>query len=250
MGTDTVGIILNEAAVKKLSFPHDPVNEKLSYNLGEDENREEYTVIGVVKDFVVHSLKESIRPAALVLLKRHPADYLSVKLSSGNILSSIEYLSSVWKEFGQIKPMEYSFFDEQFDELYRSDIQTGKVFTIFSLLAIVIACLGLFGLTAFTAEQRTKEIGVRKVLGANIPGIVSMLSKEFLILVALANLIAWPAAYYIMNHWLEAFAYKAEIGIEVFLLASLAVLIIALITISFQAIKAARANPVEALRHE
>jgi putative ABC transport system permease protein len=146
--------------------------------------------------------------------------------------------------------MEYSFFDENFEETYRAEIQSGKVFTIFAVLAIVIACLGLFGLAAFMAEQKTKEIGIRKVLGATIPNIVSMLSKEFLILVALANLIAWPAAYFIMNNWLEDFAYRTEISIDVFLIAGLVVLVIALITVAYQAIKAATANPVKSIRYE
>jgi len=248
-GTDTLGIILNEAAVKKLNYT-DPINAKMFFNMGESSNSPKFTVIGVIKDFNIQSLKEEIRPAALVLLRNQPANYLSVKLSANNIQESIKYLSDKWKEFGQIKPMEYSFFDENFDDTYHAEIQTEKVFSIFAILAIVIACLGLFGLAAFTAEQRTKEIGIRKVLGATISNIVSMLSKEFIILVVVANVIAWPVAYYIMNKWLEDFVYRTDIGIGVFLLAGFMVLLIALITVSFQAIKAATANPVKSLRYE
>lgn len=248
-GTDTLGIILNEAAVKKLNYT-EPINARLLFNLGKSKNSPRYTVIGIVKDFNIQSLKEEIRPAALVLLGNNHANYLSVKLSTNGIQNTIEYISEKWKEFGQLKPMEYSFFDDKFEEIYRGEIQAGKVFSIFAILAIVIACLGLFGLAAFTAEQRTKEIGIRKVLGATIPNIVSMLSKEFLILVALANIIAWPVAYYIMNKWLEDFVYKTEIGINVFLIAGLVVLAIAVITVSFQAVKAATANPVKSLRYE
>lgn len=247
-GTDTLAIILNEAAVKRLNYT-DPINAKLLFNLGEN-NSPALNVIGVVKDFNIQSLKEEIRPAALILLRENPANYLSVKLSTKDIQSSIKYLTDKWREFGQIKPMEYSFYNENFDETYRAEIQTEKIFSIFAILAIIIACLGLFGLAAFTAEQRTKEIGIRKVLGATISNIVAMLSREFLILVIVANLIAWPAAYFIMNKWLEDFAYRTEIGIRVFLLAGLVVLIIALITVSFQAIKAATANPVKSLRYE
>ena len=149
-----------------------------------------------------------------------------------------------------MKPMEYSFFDEYFADAYKSEIQSEKVFSVFAFLAILIACLGLFGLATFTAEQKTKEIGIRKVLGANIKDIISMLLKEFVILVALANIIAWPAAYFIMNGWLNEFAYKTEWGPGVFILSGLVVLVIALLTVCFQAIKAAIANPVKSLRYE
>ena len=250
MSRDTMGIILNETAVKKMNYTTDPLNSLLLTNLGEGSNSRKLKVIGVVKDFNLQSLKDKIRPAALILLRNNSANLLSVKLSTKNIQSSIKFISDKWKEFGQNKPLEYSFFDDNFGELYRSEIQSEKVFSIFALLAIIIACLGLFGLSAFTAEQRTKEIGIRKVLGATIPNIVSMLSKEFLILVVLANLIAWPAAYFIMNKWLEDFAYKVQIGIGVFVIAGLVVLAIAIITVSFQAIKAAMANPVKSLRYE
>ena len=249
-GTDTLGIILNEAAVKKMNYAGDPLNSRLLFNLGDGSRSRKYTVIGVVKDFNLQSLKEKIRPAALIIIRNNSAAFLSVKLSTKDIQNSIKFISEKWKEFGQSKPLEYSFFDDNFGELYRSEIQSNKVFTIFALLAIIIACLGLFGLTAFTAEQRTKEIGIRKILGATIPNIVTMLSKEFLILVVLANLIAWPAAYFIMNKWLEDFAYKVQIGMSVFLIAALAVLAIAIITVSFQAIKAAIANPIKSLRYE
>jgi putative ABC transport system permease protein len=246
--TDSSGIILNEAAVKKLNFA-DPLNSKLLYNLGEGKDLS-LSVIGVVEDFHLQPLKDEIRPAAFVLLNEPEANFLSVKVSAHNISETIKYLSDKWKEFGQLKPMEYSFFDEYFADVYKSDIKAEKVFTIFALLAIVIACLGLFGLATFTAEQRTKEIGVRKVLGATITNIISMLSKEFLILVLLANLIAWPVAYFIMNNWLSDFAYKTDIGLNVFLFAGLVVLLIALLTVSYQAIKAARANPVKSLKYE
>ncbi len=149
-----------------------------------------------------------------------------------------------------MKPIEYSFFDEYFAEEYKSEIQSEKVFTIFAILAIIIACLGLFGLATFTAEQKTKEIGIRKVLGASIVNIVSMLSKEFLILVAIANLIAWPAAYFIMNNWLSDFVYRTDIGPGVFVLAGLSVLIIAILTVAYKSIKAASANPVKNLKYE
>ncbi len=249
ISTDTLSIILNEAAVKKLDFKN-PINSELLTSLGNENNVSPLKIIGIVKDFHIQTLKDEIRPAALILLNTPEANFLSVKISSNSIQKTIKYLSNKWKEFGQIKPMEYSFFDDNFNELYQSEIQSEKVFTIFAILAVIIACLGLFGLTAFTAEQRKKEIGIRKVLGATITNIVAMLSKEFLLLIVVANVIAWPVSYYLMHKWLEDFAYKTEIGIGVFLISGLAVLVIALITISFQAINAAVSNPVNSLRHE
>ena len=249
ISTDTSAIVLNEAAVKKLDFKN-PLNSELLTSLGEESNATSLKIIGIVKDFHLQTLKDEIRPAAFILLNTPEANFLSVKISSNNIQKTIEYLSDKWKEFGQTKPMEYSFFDDNFNELYKSEIQSEKVFTLFAVLAIIIACLGLFGLTAFTAEQRKKEIGIRKVLGATVTNIVAMLSKEFLILIAAANVIAWPVSYYLMHKWLEDFAYKTEIGIGVFLVSGLLVLLIALITVSFQAINAAVSNPVNSIRYE
>ena len=246
--SDSTAIILNEAAVNKLKYK-EPLNSKLKTNLDEDRQYS-LTVIGITKDFHLQSLKDKIRPAAFVLLNEPQADFLSVKISPYNVSKTIKYLSRQWKEFGQLKPMEYSFFDEYFADAYKSEIQSEKVFSVFAFLAILIACLGLFGLATFTAEQKTKEIGIRKVLGANIKDIISMLLKEFVILVALANIIAWPAAYFIMNGWLNEFAYKTEWGPGVFILSGLVVLVIALLTVCFQAIKAAIANPVKSLRYE
>lgn len=245
---DSTAIILNEAAVKKLEYSN-PLNSKLSNNLN-DNKTVTLTVIGVAKDFHLQSLKDEIRPAALILLNEPSATYLSVKISANNMDATIKYLSEKWKNFGQIKPLEYSFFDEYFAQEYKSQIQSEKVFTIFAILAVFIACLGLFGLAAFTAEQKTKEIGVRKVLGATVTNVITMLSKEFIILVVIANLIAWPVAYFIMTKWLEEFAYKIDLNLGVFVLAGLIVLIIALLTVSYQAAKAAIANPVKSLRYE
>jgi putative ABC transport system permease protein len=246
--TDSSAIILNEAAVRKLKYT-DPLNKRLLYNLGDNQTAS-LKIIGVTKDFHIQSLKDEIRPVALFLLNEPTADFLSVKISTHNISETIQYLSDEWKKFGQLKPIEYSFFDEYFAEEYKSEIQSEKVFTIFAILAIIIACLGLFGLATFTAEQKTKEIGIRKVLGASIVNIVSMLSKEFLILVAIANLIAWPAAYFIMNNWLSDFVYRTDIGPGVFVIAGLSVLIIAILTVAYRSIKAASANPVKNLKYE
>ncbi|MFO7446622.1 MAG: ABC transporter permease [Ignavibacteriaceae bacterium] len=247
MSTDTACIILNESAVKKIGFT-DPINSKLT--LVSSDNPPAYTVIGIVKDFHLQTLKDEIRPAAIVLLKQPEANFLSVKVSSANVEETIEYLSDKWKDFGQSKPIEYTFFDENFGEIYRAEIQTGEIFTIFAVLAIVIACLGLFGLAAFTAEQRTKEIGIRKVLGSSVLQIIILLSKEFVKWVLLANIIAWPVAYYIMDNWLDDFIYRIDIDVSTFLITGLAALVIAVLTISYQAIKAAIINPAKVLKTE
>ena len=147
-------------------------------------------------------------------------------------------------------PFEFSFLDTIYDDQYRNEERTGRVFTIFTLFALFVACLGLLGLASFAAEQRTKEIGIRKVLGASVPGIILMMSREFTRWVLLANIFAWPIAYYIMYRWLRSFAYRSDIGWMVFILSGLIALIIALLTIGFQSIKAATANPVESLRYE
>ena len=247
--TDSSAIILNEAAVKKLNYS-DPLNSKLLFNLGDNNNSLKLSVIGVTKDFHLQSLKDEIRPAAIVLLNGPDAEFLSVKISSANISSTIQYISDKWKEFGQLKPIEYSFFDESFNDMYKSELQSEKVFTIFAVLAIIIASLGLFGLAAFIAEQKTKEIGIRKVLGASVPAILYMLSKDFAKWVIIANLIAWPIAWYTMNNWLQKFVFRIDISWWIFFVSGLAALIIALVTISIQAVKAAVANPIESLRYE
>jgi putative ABC transport system permease protein len=147
-------------------------------------------------------------------------------------------------------PFEFSFLDRIYDDQYRNEERTGRVFTIFTFFALFVACLGLLGLASFAAEQRTKEIGIRKVLGASVPGILLMMSREFTRWVLLANITAWPIAYYIMHRWLQSFAYRSGIGWLVFILSGFIALAIALLTVSFQAVKAAVANPVESLRYE
>ena len=158
--------------------------------------------------------------------------------------------NTVWHRIVPDWPFVSRFLDDDYDALYRSEERTGVLFSSFAVIAIVIACLGLFGLSAFVIEQRTKEIGIRKTLGASIPGIVGLLSRKYLTLVLIANLIAWPLAYFSMNRWLEDFAYRTDIGAGTFFLTGCAAILIALLTVSFQAVRAALANPVEALRYE
>ena len=194
------------------------------------------------------SLHQEIQ--SLVMVMRYRPVYLSVRIGNSNISNTIDYINDQWNEFTNGKPFEYTFLDEDFNRLYQSEELTGRLFTIFSIIAIFIASLGLFGLASFTAQQRTKEIGVRKVLGASVASVVSLLSKDFLKLVVISTIIAWPIAYYVMSIWLQDFAYKVNIGIETLLLSSIFALLIAILTVSFQAFKAAMSNPVDSLKYE
>jgi putative ABC transport system permease protein len=238
--TDSSAIIVNEAAVKMLGWD-DPIGKHV-------QSGRTFTVIGVVKDFHFESLHREIRPLAIHLGSF--TQLLSVRVRPDNVSRALAFLEEKWRSFAPDQPFEFSFLDEDFDRLYRAEQRTGKIFGAFSILSILIACLGLFGLAAFTAEHRTKEIGVRKVLGASVPNLAGLLSKEFVRLVLLANLIAWPIAWYAMHQWLQDFAYRIDINWWVFTLAGGLALVIALLTVSTQAIKAALANPVEALRYE
>jgi putative ABC transport system permease protein len=175
---------------------------------------------------------------------------MRVKLKSDNVSSTLGFLENTINEFIPGYPLEYQFLDEEIDSLYKTEQLTGKIIIYITLLALFISCLGLFGLASFTAEQRTKEIGIRKVLGASVSGIVVLLSREFTKWVALASIIAWPIAYFAMTKWLQNFVYRTSIGWWTFILAGGLALVIALSTVSYQAIKAALANPVDSLRYE
>jgi putative ABC transport system permease protein len=211
-----------------------------------------YRVIGIVKDYHFQSLHEEIRP--LVLYNVHPSggnySRMSLRIRPENIQETIGFLRDKWREFDSQYPLEFSFLDDQYDALYRAEERLGKLFGYFTALAILIGCLGLFGLSAYSAEQRTKEIGIRKVLGATASNVTMLLVREFTKWVLLAVLIAWPAGYYIMNTWLQNFAYRITLGVDTFLLSALLALAIAIMTVAYQAVKAAVANPVDSLKYE
>ncbi len=242
--SDSLAVVLNESAVKMLGLKN-PVGKRILYV----EGRAPYTIIGVVRDFHYESLRREIRPLVMAL-RLGPTPYLPVRLRTSNVSGVLSYIHSEWKKFVPGKPFEYYFLGQDLDRLYEAERKTGQVFTAFSVLAIFIACLGLFGLAAFTAERRTKEIGIRKVLGSSVSGVVLLLSKEFTKWVLIANLIAWPVAYFTMNSWLKDFAYRVEITPWTFILSGLAALAISELTVGFHALKAANANPVESLRYE
>jgi putative ABC transport system permease protein len=257
-GTDSSAIILNETAVKQLGYEN-PIGQKI-YTWVIGGRLVNYNIIGVVKDFHFESLRQDIGPLCFVLgsdditsglRSQHKSTGLtSFKVDAAYIPSIIKQAEAKWKSMSASLPFSYRFLDESFDEVYKAEQRVGIIALLFSTLAIIVACLGLFGLASFIAEQKTKEIGVRKVLGASVPSIFIMLSKEFIKWIAVANIIAWPVAYYFMDKWLQDFAYRIDISWWLFVAAGFIALFIALLTVSYQAIKAATSNPVEALRYE
>ncbi len=246
-GADSVeSFILNETAAKRFEWQN-PIGEVITYY--PQDRVIKGPVIGVVKDFNFQSLHQNIESLLL-----HPmgnwSNKLLVRVRGNNIEGTIKFIERIFKEMSPRNEFEYSFLDEFFDNAYRSEERMENLFILFSILAIIIACLGLFGLAAFTAEQKTKEIGVRKVMGAGVVNLVILLSKEFSKLVVIANLVAWPIVYLIMNYWLNDFAYKVNVNLLVLLASGLIALLIASFTISYHAVKAAIANPIDSLRYE
>ena len=237
--TDTASFVLNEAAVKEMDL-QDPVGRRI-FKKGK--------IIGMVKDFNFRSLHSEIGPLALVM-SSDLYKFMAVKVNTSNISGTIKYIENVTGKFAPDFPFEYQFLDEEFANLYRSEQQLGIIFNYFSILAIFISCLGLFGLASYMVVQRTKEIGVRKVLGASIPNVILLLTKEFTQWVIIANLIAWPVAYFTMNNWLQYFAYRIDLAWWAFPLAGFSAIFFALLTVCCQAIKTALTNPAEALRYE
>jgi hypothetical protein len=241
--TDSQNYIVNEEAVKFMKLEN-PVGKMFS--IWEREGQ----ILGVIKNFHSRSLRNEFEPLVLVLTRNWPHNFVFVRIRPENASQTLKELEGIWKKFAPNHPFSYSFLDEDFEALYQTDKRTGTLFRYFTILAIFISCLGIFGLAAFTAEQRTKEIGVRKVLGASISNIIGLISKEFIILLTLANVIAWPAAYVLMNKMLSSYAYRTDMSVWIFLLAGVLAYSIALITVSYQAVRAARTDPVNALRYE
>jgi putative ABC transport system permease protein len=249
MPTDSSAIIINETAARSLGFTN-PLNAKLYDFNSRTQQAQEFHIIGVVKDFNAGSLRYTTQP--LVMRYSNYGGQFIFRIKSANIPQLLSQIESRYHSFDQMssQPFIYSFLDEDFNNLYKGEQRTGSMFSTFAALAIFIACLGLFGLAVYSAEQRTKEIGIRKVLGASMNGIISLLSKDFIKLVIVAIVIATPVAWWAMTKWLQSFAYRIHISWWIFLVAGVLALLIALITISFQAIKAAMANPVKSLRSE
>jgi putative ABC transport system permease protein len=244
--TDTThAMILNEAAVKLFGYssPQQAVGRRFK------QWGREGTIIGVVKDFHFRSLQQEIRPLSM-RIEPQGCNLVSINLSTKDLPKTIAAIESKWNTLIPARPFSYFFLDEFFNKQYQGEERFGKLFLNFAVLAIIISCLGLLGLASYSTLQRTREIGIRKVLGASVPNIVNLLSKDFLKLVAVAILIASPIAWYVMDRWLKDFAYRISIGWWIFLAAAFLAAMIALLTVSFQAIKAAVANPVSSLRAE
>ncbi|HYC27964.1 MAG TPA: FtsX-like permease family protein, partial [Chitinophagaceae bacterium] len=246
-GSDSNAVVVNERMAKMLNTDN-PIGKKI-YTLGNDgKDVVSFNIIGVVKDFHFESLRQNIGPLCFKLGK---STYLaSFKIETKNLKQLIDQIGAKWKTMAPTMPFRHRFLDESFDEMYRTEQRVSKIALTFSILAILVACLGLFGLASFMAEQRTKEIGIRKVLGLSMEGIVRLLSKDFLKLILIAFVIASPIAWYCMHRWLQDFAFRVNISWWVFALAGFVAVCIAMLTVSFQAVKAALANPINSLRTE
>lgn len=247
-GSDSKAVVINETVARHFEWK-DPIGKRLSqYTSSDGSQMATYTVIGVVKNFHYESLKNTIGPVLLFL--RPSTTYTVFRFNNENISEIINFIKNKWEQFAPGATFEFSFMDKDFDKMYKAEQKIGDIFSTFAFLSIFIGCLGLFALAAFAASQRTKEIGIRKILGASVSKVLLLLTKEFLKWILLANIIAWPIAYYFMNNWLEDFAYRIEMSWWIFVAAGVLTLFIALLTVSWQAIRAALANPVESLRYE
>ena len=240
---DSLGFVINKAAADMIGVSPEEILTR-DFQYGGVKGR----VLGVVDDFHFESLHEEIVP--MVFQSGRFFNRISVKISGNDMQQALTHIENKWREFIPHRPFEYEFLSVEYQKLYEAEQKQGQLFTIFSGLAIIIACLGLFGLATFNTLQRVKEIGIRKVLGASVPHILTLLSKEIIILVLIANLIAWPLSWYFMDKWLDGFAYKIDLGAGVFLVATIIAVLIAVITVSSQTLKAALTNPANTLRYE
>jgi putative ABC transport system permease protein len=255
---DSLNVILNETAVRTMGLA-DPLGRKL---IQSDEDKDGaitkryYTIIGIVKDFHFQSLRDEITP--LVIFNKEnfgrrlgvASRYVAIKLKPNQFKEAISKIESKWKEFVPGQPFKYEFLDDNLNHSYAEEQRSGEIFAVFSSLAIIIACVGLFGLSAYTASLRTKEIGIRKVLGSSVGGVVILLSKDFTRLVLVAFILAVPLSWWMMDTWLKGFAYRVNLGINSFIIAGVLALGIAWLTVSYQSIKAAIVNPVKSLKSE
>jgi putative ABC transport system permease protein len=242
--------VVNEETIKRFGFasPQDAVGKWLAFDW--EGQQQQFSIIGVVKNFHFKDLHEEIEPIAFRMYHDAGFNYMVAAAGGGDLSKTITGLEKAWKKMNPNEPFEYSFLDQDFQRNYEREERQARLINYFTIVAIIISCLGLFGLATFTAEQRTKEIGIRKVLGASVYGVVALLSKDFLKLVAIAVVVASPLAWWGMNKWLQNFAYKTTIDWSVFALTTLLAITISFATISYQAIKAALSNPVKSLRTE
>ncbi|MCJ7679166.1 MAG: ABC transporter permease, partial [Candidatus Aminicenantes bacterium] len=249
----TESIIMNETAIKRLGWEANPLDQQIErYTDVGLVSTKKWRVVGVVKDYHFQSFHEPISPMVLYNNPLYMPSFslISVRLSPEDIQNSIAFLKTKWAEFDSVYPFEFDFVDNRFNELYRSEQRLQQLFGIFTILAVIIGCLGLFGLTSFTAEQRTREIGIRKVLGASVKGIIWMQVRDFTKWVLLAIVVAWPLGYFVMNKWLQNFAYRTSLSLPVFIYSACLALIISILTVSYQTVKAALTDPGIAIKYE
>ncbi len=242
ISTDTASFLINEEAAKLMGLQN-PVGTKMKF--WEKEGR----IIGVVKDFHFATLHSGIGPMILRFWPENTS-YCFAKITPNETEAALASLQRVYEKYEADYPFEYHFLDQDFEKLYKSEKVISGLGNLFSILAIIISCLGLYGLVAFATARKTKEIGIRKVLGASVKSILLMLSSDFMKWIIIANILAWPVALYLMNEWLDNFAYRIDVGWEFFVLAGFTTLIISLVTLSFRSVRAALANPVDSLRYE
>ena len=236
-------VVINEAAARNLGW-EEPIGRRF-----QTQGRE-WTVIGVIKDFHFQSLYWEIAPLVFLFHEGRGIDYFSIKVSPSNIPGTLGFIEEKWIKFSPEFPFQYAFLNERVDKIYKAEQKLGQSFNTFTLVALFIACLGLIGLASFISEQKRKEIGIRKVLGADFQSIIVLLARDFVKCIAVAAVIAWPIGYFVMERWLQNFVYRTGIGIEIFILSGLLTFVIALTTVSYQSIKDALANPVDSLRYE
>lgn len=252
--SDSTGVIINEAAAQAFNIASNSIGQEIQNfrmlpgNVPDKERYNTFKVVGVVKDFHFESLRNNIAPLALFLEKSN--GLISFRFQAQNVNEVVSLLEDKWKQLAPGQPFEYSFLDDDFSKMYSTEQRLGHIFSIFAILAIIIACLGLFALSAFTAEQRTKEIGIRKVLGATVGSIVFLLSKEYGKLILIAFVIAAPISWFAVKWWLEGYTYKTEVGVIVYVLAGIFSFLVAWLTMGYQSVKAASSNPVNSLRSE
>ncbi len=244
--TDRSSYIINETAAKAFNWEN-PLNKKIAIPA---VNRDWGEIVGVIKDFHFHSLHEKISPLMLFIPPENWFSKVSVKVKSANISNTMSFIEEKWKKFEQEHPFKFTFMDEYFSSLYDADNRSMKLVTYATIIAIIISCLGLYALISYTISIKTKEIGIRKVLGAKVADIIMLISKEFIILLIIANLIAWPVSYYFISDWLQDYAYRIDINMVVFLLGSVSGLLIAFAVIFQKVVKASLSNPVKSLRTE
>jgi putative ABC transport system permease protein len=241
--TDSQAVIINEKGAKEMGWP-DPIGRKISMVDSQD-----YKIIGVVKDFHFHSLYKQIEPLAIILDQRRAFQML-IRFRGDRTEKTLALVEDKWKSYTKGRPMEYSFLENNIGTIYKSEESTKDIFSIFSGIGILLACMGLFGMAAFVAAQRTKEIGIRKVYGASASSIMLLFFRKFAFLLLVANIAAWPIAWYVMKKWLEIFAYRTELEVWMFAVSAILTGFITIITISSQTIKASYANPVDSLKYE